>query len=108
MISIGSRRRGGDGERLQWIMGEASSHMAHQVLGGDENIFGPTMLFFGLRQNANQLGNVVIEDVPEEILNNNRPTILGGVEGSSSLSTDELHGGTCEQVGDVIHSMLNF
>ncbi|KAM1255769.1 hypothetical protein FF1_029978 [Malus domestica] len=59
-------------------------------------------------QNPNQLGNVVVEDVPEEIPNNNRLTILGGVEGNSFLSTDELHGGTREQVGDVIHLTLNF
>ncbi|KAM1040679.1 hypothetical protein ACFX15_029416 [Malus domestica] len=61
-----------------------------------------------LRQNPNQLGNVVVEDVPEEIPNNNRLTILGGVKGNNSLSTDELHGGTREQVGDVIHLTLNF
>lgn len=39
-FSMGSMRRGGGGESLQWIVDEPSPPIAYQVFGGGRNVFG--------------------------------------------------------------------
>lgn len=95
-FSTGNRSRVGDGEMLQWTLDMPSAHMTHQMLGGSGPVFGQPMFLFRPRQNPNQTGTVVIEDVDEGINSQDMAHTLSGNEETRSLLTVGHDGGSRE------------
>lgn len=56
-----NRERNHDGDALQWILGETSTHLTHHVFEGQY------VHLIGLQQNKAQTGSAVIEETDEVV-----------------------------------------
>ena len=107
-FSTENMRRVGDGGMLQWIKDDPSSHMTYHMLGGSGPVFRQPMFLFELRQNPNQTGTVVIEDVDEGINSQTMTNTLSGNEEIRYLATVGFDEGSREYEGTANLSSQNF